>query len=108
MPMERNRYPKDWKRIATEKKESVGWVCEVCGMQCRKPGEKFDTHRRTLTVAHLDHTPENCSPDNLKAMCAKCHLQYDARQHAESRAKKRRGLKAPLLEPFIESFLNAP
>lgn len=22
-----------------------------------------------LTVAHLDHTPENCDPENLRAMC---------------------------------------
>lgn len=87
--MEKHRYPVDWKRIATEKKESVGWVCEVCGKQCRKPGEPFDTHKRTLTVAHLNHTPEDCRPENLKAMCAVCHLQYDAKHHAETRAAKR-------------------
>lgn len=33
-----------------------------------------------LTVAHLDHQPENCDDDNLKAMCQKCHNNYD-RQH---------------------------
>jgi len=31
-----------------------------------------------LTVAHLDHTPENCEPQNLKAMCQRCHNKYDA------------------------------
>ena len=87
MPMERERYPADWKRIATEKKESVGWKCEVCGKQCRKPGDPFDTHKRTLTVAHLDHCPENMDPANLCAMCAPCHLRYDAQQHAESRRR---------------------
>jgi predicted nucleic-acid-binding Zn-ribbon protein len=30
-----------------------------------------------LTVAHLDHTPENCEDSNLKAMCQKCHNNYD-------------------------------
>ena len=89
MPMEKERYPADWKRIATEKKESTGWVCEVCGKQCRKPGEPFDTHKRTLTVAHLNHTPEDCNPENLKAMCAVCHLRYDAKHHAETRAARR-------------------
>ena len=91
MPMERKRYPADWDRIAFEKKESVGWKCENCGAQCRKPGEPFDTHKRTLTVAHLDHTPENCDPKNLCAMCAPCHLRYDAQQHAETRKRRKDG-----------------
>jgi hypothetical protein len=37
-----------------------------------------------LTVAHLDHTPENCSYDNLKAMCQKCHNSYDARHRRQT------------------------
>lgn len=88
MPMERERYPSNWKLIALQKKESAGWKCEVCGKQCRRPGEPFDTHRNTLTVAHLDHIPENMAEENLCAMCAPCHLRYDAKQHAESRRKK--------------------
>jgi hypothetical protein len=87
--MEHERYPQNWKQIAFNKKESVGWRCEFCGKQCRKPGEAFDTHKRTLTVAHLNHTPEDLNPENLKALCAPCHLKYDARHHAETRRKKR-------------------
>ena len=91
MPMERERYPADWKRIATAKKESTGWKCEKCGAQCRKPVEPFDTHKRTPTVAHLNHTPEDVRPENLMAMCAPCHLRFDAKHHAETRrAKKER------------------
>lgn len=30
-----------------------------------------------LTVAHLDHNPANCDYSNLKAMCQRCHNQYD-------------------------------
>ena len=88
MPMERKRYPPDWKAIALSVKEAADWTCQVCGKQCRRPNEVFDTHRNTLTVAHLDHIPENCSLDNLMAMCAPCHLRYDAKQHAESRRRK--------------------
>ena len=87
MPMERARYPTNWKDIANDVKNKAGWVCQMCGKQCRKPSEPFDTHKRTLTVAHLDHTPEHCTEDNLMAMCAPCHLRYDAQQHAESRRK---------------------
>lgn len=78
MPMEKHRYPKDWKQIATQVKEKAGWKCEECGKQCRRPGEPFDTHRRTLTVAHLNHTPEDCRRENLRALCAPCNLRYDA------------------------------
>lgn len=49
--------------------------------------------RFVLTVAHLDHNPANCDPDNLKALCAPCHLRYDAKMHAikagETRSRKR-------------------
>ncbi|MDE2105505.1 MAG: hypothetical protein KGL39_50225 [Patescibacteria group bacterium] len=34
--------------------------------------------RIVLTVAHLDHTPENCDPGNLRAWCQRCHNRYDA------------------------------
>jgi len=34
--------------------------------------------RIVLTVAHLDHRPENCAPANLRAWCQRCHNRYDA------------------------------
>ena len=89
MPMDKARYPANWKDIALSVKEKAGWRCEQCGMQCRKPGEPFDTHRRTLTVHHIDHVPENCELDNLIALCPKCHLRADAAWHVENRRKKR-------------------
>ncbi len=49
--------------------------CEECGKQCRKPGEEFDTHSRTLTVHHIDMDPMNNDPENLIALCAGCHLK---------------------------------
>lgn len=47
--------------------------------------------RVVLTIAHLDHTPENCDPDNLRAMCQACHLSYDRDHHAATRAANRTG-----------------
>lgn len=44
-----------------------------------------------LTVAHLDHTPENCSDDNLRAMCQRCHLAYDKGHHERSRRRRKCG-----------------
>lgn len=47
-----------------------------------------------LTIAHLDHTPENCDPANLRAMCQRCHLAYDAEPHRTNAAATRRARKA--------------
>ena len=93
MPMDKKRYPPNWKEIVFKIKENADWKCQECGMQCRRPGEPFDTHKRTLTVAHLNHTPEDCRMENLKALCSGCHLRYDAKHHAETRRIKRKNGK---------------
>lgn len=48
--------------------------------------------RIVLTVAHLDHQPENCGPSNLRAWCQRCHNAYDApmrRAGTKARARQR-------------------
>jgi len=47
-----------------------------------------------LTIAHLDHVPENCDHNNLRAWCQRCHLRYDAEHHANTARRTRRGRKA--------------
>ena len=89
MPMDKKKYPKDWKTIAFQIKEKADWRCRDCGKQCRRPNEPFDTHKRTLTVAHINHNPMDVREENLKALCAPCHLRYDAKHHAETRKRKR-------------------
>ena len=42
-----------------------------------------------LTVAHLDHRPENNDPANLQALCQRCHLNHD-RPHHRAIAEQRR------------------
>ena len=42
--------------------------------------------RIVLTVAHLDHRPENCDPANLKCLCQQCHNRLDA-------SERRRGIR---------------
>ncbi|NUM33397.1 MAG: HNH endonuclease [Candidatus Brocadiae bacterium] len=85
MPMKKELYPSNWHKISEKIKDRAGWTCQSCGKICRKPGEVFDTHKRTLTVSHIDHDPKNCKDENLQALCAPCHLRYDARHHAETR-----------------------
>lgn len=98
MPMERHRYPKNWKQIAAQVKEEADWKCEECGKQCRRPGEPFDTHRNTLTVHHKDHTPENCHRSNLVALCAPCHLRADKHHHVATRKRRAEERKRHLAE----------
>ena len=50
--------------------------------------------RVVLTVAHLDHNPENCERDNLRALCQRCHLRYDKSHHAANAAATRHSRKA--------------
>lgn len=47
-----------------------------------------------LTIAHMDHMPEHCDDDNLKALCQRCHLAYDAEHHRANAHATRRARKA--------------
>lgn len=90
MPVDWSKYPANWDEIAGEVKDQAGWKCEQCGKQCRLPGESFDTHKRTLTVAHINHVEMDCAPENLVALCPKCHLAYDeTRKKLQRLARKR-------------------
>ena len=76
-PEERKRYPKDWAEISLRVRRDAEWTCEWCSAI---DGLPHPTTGATvvLTVAHLDHTPENCQRSNLRALCQKCHNAYDA------------------------------
>lgn len=74
------RYPSNWKQIRSQILERAGNRCEFCGIEnysIRENGSKV-----VLTIAHLDNVPENCDQNNLRALCQKCHLSYDAKLHA--------------------------
>ena len=88
-PENRKRYPADWKQIRKRILDRAGNRCEFCGVE----NHSLRTNNRgklvmiVLTVAHLDHQPENCDPDNLRALCQRCHNRYDAKHRAETRSK---------------------
>lgn len=56
------------------------------------PGQKFV--KVVLTIAHMNHTPEDVRPENLKALCQLHHLRYDAEHHQKNAAETRRSRKA--------------
>ena len=74
--MKDDRYSPDWPELARQKKQSVNWCCERCGVQCLKPGEgkglsNSERHRLRMSVHHCDYNPGNNAPENLLALCAR-------------------------------------
>lgn len=86
-PENRARYPANWDEISARIRfERAGRRCErvIDGMRCEAVQD--EPHPLTgstvvLTVAHLNHTPEDCRDENLAAMCQYHHLRYDRHHH---------------------------
>lgn len=110
-PENKARYPKNWKEIRKAILERAGHQCEFCGLDnyvCGYRDENKDFVPTTdiqsayqagkmgfklinvvLTIAHMDHTPENNDPANLKALCQQCHNRYDMKFRVENRKKNK-------------------
>ena len=99
---DRRRYPRNWPEISKAIRfDRAGGRCECegeCGAGHEERCEAWhgQPHPVTgslvvLTTAHLDHTPENCDPANLRAFCQRCHLRYDAALHRANAAWTRAG-----------------
>jgi hypothetical protein len=103
----RGRYPprEEWAAIRQHILARAGGVCERCAVADRAIGARdalglfwsvaeielcdptivahsFGTSspklfKIILTIAHLDHTPENNDYSNLRAWCQKCHNAHD-------------------------------
>lgn len=95
----REHYPDNWEdtiRPAILKRDA--YKCQICGANHRAigyystlgtflPCDEFmqDWAKRTgqktftmhLQVAHRNHDKKDCRPENLQAMCPRCHLNYD-------------------------------
>ncbi len=100
--MDRKRYPENWKAISLAIRERAGWRCEWCNAENGLP-HPVTGSKVVLTVAHLGISKEDGSPgskhdkfdvrpDNLAALCQRCHLNYDRADHIAN-AKRTRRLK---------------
>lgn len=98
-PENRHRYPKDWKQIRERILARAGGRCEgspaypncraINGAEIRG---NLDRRLVVLTIAHLNHMPEDNRDENLRAWCQRCHNTYDlpmrrAGTKARARAK---------------------
>jgi hypothetical protein len=98
-PSERDRYPKDWREISQRIKARAGYECEGVPGQPTCQAKHGARHPITgavvvLTVAHLDHQPENCEDVNLRALCQRCHNRYDQKHRQRNAATTRRTKKS--------------
>ena len=116
--MDTSKYPNDWASISRQIRDQAGNCCEFCEapngevIQRNADGEwmvEDDLERMNstdawrwlgtwnppppvrivLTVAHLDHDTSNNDPCNLRALCQRCHLNWDRERHiAKQRANR--------------------
>ncbi len=93
------RYPADWPSISLRiRVERAKNLCEGAPGQASCNAEQGKRHPITgaivvLTVAHLDHQPENCDDANLRALCQRCHNRYDRPHRSKNAAHTRREKK---------------
>ena len=99
-PENKKRYPANWLEVRWGILKRARSRCEFCGVKNYAWVKRSDPERVIkiiLTIAHLDHQPENCDPENLKALCQRCHCRYD-RKHRQGNARRTRREKAGQLE----------
>jgi hypothetical protein len=116
MAMNRADYHPDWPSISRQIRAQAGDRCEFCGVKNGATGARDrwgDWHheediddvdsatgydlfggdgwpkiiRIVLTVAHLDHDKTNNDPCNLRALCQRCHLNWDRARHIANRRR---------------------
>ena len=67
--------------ISTEFREGVDYICEYCGVQCLKPGDNksnlsiSEIGRLTMQCHHVDGDRWNNQKNNVRCICAPCHLR---------------------------------
>ena len=67
-------------------KNKPDWRLWPEGMQSEALTEDgYKAVKVVLTVAHIDRNKENNRFDNLAALCQRCHLKHDIKQHCANR-----------------------
>lgn len=99
-------YPAEWRAISYLIREANDWTCQMCGLQCRRPGELYLGWQYELTVAHYDHDYTS-SHIFVCCLCVKCHFRHDAPHvwTARRRAERLRGRAHGQLELLPITFI---
>lgn len=102
MPIDYSEYPPNWfSEIRPSILERAGNRCEGspaypdCRVENHQP-HPITGSRVVLTIAHMDQDKTNNEPDNLRALCQRCHLRHDLGQHIANRKYGRNWKRAQL------------
>lgn len=94
MPADMSKYPANWDEIRESILKWANNRCEHCGAENHQPHPETGS-RVVLTIAHLDNPdPMDCRPENLAALCQRCHNRLDAPMRAQHAKVTRREKKA--------------
>ncbi len=96
---QQGQYQIDWAEYISVPNYTDGSVEETEGMSWRRLRYHGLT-RIILTTAHLDRDSTNNQRENLAALCQRCHLRYDIRQHIVNRKFGRHHAKEQQLKMF--------
>ena len=114
MPIKKSNksaYPPDWKEISLAIRNRANWKCEGtpqfpdCQAVHGQPHPETGS-RVVLTVSHTNHVPSDCRPENLRALCQRCHLSWDREHHALNAriTRTRKKLSDSLLQGQLPLF----
>lgn len=112
MPCDYSKYPKNWEAIRKEILSRADNKCEFCGVGNHAYGYRnndgkfqfvslinvseldgLDIHKWdvkiiqiVLTIAHLNHNTKDSRRANLKALCQRCHNNWDVDHRKKNRS----------------------
>lgn len=87
MPIDRQRYPKNWIKIANSAKDAADWRCQHCRLLCLRPGQKppflnrSEWTKLTLSVHHANYSRRQPSRESN---CFVYALPYSASQSSQA------------------------
>lgn len=85
MPIDYSEYHPKWKLISKLiRVKRAKNKCEWCNAINYEP-HPITGSKVVLTVAHVDHDKTNNRFTNLAALCQRCHLSHDIKQHVDNR-----------------------
>lgn len=105
-----SRYPPNWRELRRQILARANGMCERCGVpnhvwrirgtdtwsrnemqvETWATCDELQVSYIVLTVAHLNHQPEDNRLENLQTLCQRCHLRLDQQHHAETAYASRR------------------
>lgn len=115
MSIDYGNYPTNWlteirpailRRAGSEHGTGTGARCEWCNVLNYTRREKQDPEQNgtayiVITIAHLDQDTNNNDPENLAALCQRCHLRHDRPHHLINASLTRDRKKKQLLLTFV-------